>query len=136
MRAGIPGGLPDQVRQGGNAVTTEVLSDTLEGVGSFVGVEGLGGLLTFTAEVPRETADALRTRRSLPGREQYKIDAAHPFQGAPHVSFGVCRPIPLPREASLTGTKRAGHTASRSLINSLCGEYLPSLAPDRRMAPP
>ena len=49
-----------QVRQGSNAVTTEVLSDTLEGVGSFVGVEGLGGLLTFTAEVPRETADALR----------------------------------------------------------------------------
>ena len=28
-----------QVRQGSNAVTTEVLSDTLEGVGSFVGVE-------------------------------------------------------------------------------------------------
>lgn len=47
-----------QVRQGSNAVTTEVLSDTLEGVGSFVGVEGLGGLLTFTAEVPRETADS------------------------------------------------------------------------------
>ena len=67
-----------QVRQGSNAVTTEVLSDTLEGVGSFVGVEGLGGLLTFTAEVPRQTA---------PGREQYKIDAAHPFQGAPHVCF-------------------------------------------------
>ncbi len=57
----------DQVRQGSNAVTTEVLSDTLEGVGSFVGVEGLGGLLTFTAEVPRETADALRDPAQFAG---------------------------------------------------------------------
>ena len=56
-----------QVRQGSNAVTTEVLSDTLEGVGSFVGVEGLGGLLTFTAEVPRETADALRDPAQFAG---------------------------------------------------------------------
>lgn len=53
--------------QGSNAVTTEVLSDTLEGVGSFVGVEGLGGLLTFTAEVPRETADALRDPAQFAG---------------------------------------------------------------------
>ena len=45
----------------------EVLSDTLEGVGSFVGVEGLGGLLTFTAEVPRETADALRDPAQFAG---------------------------------------------------------------------
>ena len=45
-----------QVRQGSNAVTTEVLSDTLEGVGSFVGVEGLGGLLTFAFRgVPAHT---------------------------------------------------------------------------------
>ena len=29
-------------------------------VGDFVGVEGLDGLLTFTAEVSQETADALR----------------------------------------------------------------------------
>ena len=56
-----------QVRQGSNAVTTEVLSDTLEGVGSFVGVEGLGGLLTFTAEVPQETADALRDPAQFAG---------------------------------------------------------------------
>ena len=56
-----------QVRQGSNAVTTEVLSDTLEGVGSSVGVEGLGGLLTFTAEVPRETADALRDPAQFAG---------------------------------------------------------------------
>ena len=49
-----------QVRSDSNAVTTEVLSDTLEGVGDFVGVEGLDGLLTFTAEVSQETADALR----------------------------------------------------------------------------
>ena len=56
-----------QVRSDSNAVTTEVLSDTLEGVGSFVGVEGLGGLLTFTAEVPRETADALRDPAQFAG---------------------------------------------------------------------
>ena len=56
-----------QVRADSNAVTTEVLSDTLEGVGSFVGVEGLGGLLTFTAEVPRETADALRDPAQFAG---------------------------------------------------------------------
>ena len=49
-----------QVRSDSNAVTTEVLSDTLESVGDFVGVEGLDGLLTFTAEVSPETADALR----------------------------------------------------------------------------
>ena len=55
------------MRQGSNAVTTEVLSDTLEGVGSFVGVEGLGGLLTFTAEVPRGTADALRDPAQFAG---------------------------------------------------------------------
>ena len=46
---------------------TVFLSDTLEGVGSFVGVEGLGGLLTFTAEVPRETADALRDPAQFAG---------------------------------------------------------------------
>ena len=49
-----------QVRADSNAVTTEVLSDTLEGVGGWIGVEGLDGLLTFTAEVSQETADALR----------------------------------------------------------------------------
>ena len=49
-----------QVRADSNAVTTEVLSDTLENVGDAISVEGLGGLLTFTAEVSQETADALR----------------------------------------------------------------------------
>ena len=49
-----------QVRSDSNAVTTEVLSDALEGVGDWIGVEGLDGLLTFTAEVSRETAGALR----------------------------------------------------------------------------
>ena len=49
-----------QVRADSTAVTTEVLSDTLEGVGGWIGVEGLDGLLTFTAEVSQETADALR----------------------------------------------------------------------------
>ena len=49
-----------QVRSDSNAVTTEVLSDTLEGVGEAINVEGLGGLLTFSAEVSQETADALR----------------------------------------------------------------------------
>ena len=44
----------------GDAVTTEVLSDTLEGVGDWIGVEGLDGFLTFTTEVSQETADALR----------------------------------------------------------------------------
>ena len=44
----------------GDAVTTEVLSDVLEEVGEFIRVRDLGGLLTFTAEVSRETADALR----------------------------------------------------------------------------
>ena len=43
-----------------DAVTTEVLSDVLEEVGEFIRVQDLGGLLTFTAEVSRETADALR----------------------------------------------------------------------------
>ena len=43
-----------------DAVTTEVLSDVLEEVGEFIRVRDLGGLLTFTAEVSRETADALR----------------------------------------------------------------------------
>lgn len=49
-----------QVRSDSNDVTTEVLSDTLEGVGDAINVEGLGGLLTFSAEVSQETADALR----------------------------------------------------------------------------
>ena len=49
-----------QVRSDSNDVTTEVLSDTLEGVGEAINVEGLGGLLTFSAEVSQETADALR----------------------------------------------------------------------------
>ena len=49
-----------QVRSDSNAVTTEVLSDTLEGVGDAINIEGLGGLLTFSAEVSQETADALR----------------------------------------------------------------------------
>ena len=49
-----------QVRADSNAVTTEVLSDTLEGVGDWIGVEGLDGFLTFTTEVSQETADALR----------------------------------------------------------------------------
>ena len=49
-----------QVRSDSNDVSTEVLSDTLEGVGEAINVEGLGGLLTFSAEVSQETADALR----------------------------------------------------------------------------
>ena len=49
-----------QVRSDSNAVTTEVLSDTLEGVGDAISIESLGGLLTFSAEVSQETADALR----------------------------------------------------------------------------
>ena len=49
-----------QVRSDSNDVTTEVLSDTLEGVGDAINVEGLGGLLTFSTEVSQETADALR----------------------------------------------------------------------------
>ena len=49
-----------QVRSDSNAVTTEVLSDTLEGVGDAINIEGLGGLLTFSAEVSQATADALR----------------------------------------------------------------------------
>ena len=49
-----------QVRSDSNAVTTEVLSDTLEGMGDAINIEGLGGLLTFSAEVSQETADALR----------------------------------------------------------------------------
>ena len=49
-----------QVRSDSNAVTTEVLSDTLEGVGDAINIEGLGGLLTFSAEVSQETADTLR----------------------------------------------------------------------------
>lgn len=49
-----------QVRSDSNDVTTEVLSDTLEGVGEAINVEGLGGLLTFSTEVSQETADALR----------------------------------------------------------------------------
>ena len=56
-----------QVRADSNAVTTEVLSDTLEGVGGWIGVEGLDGLLTFTAEVPKETADALRDPAQFAG---------------------------------------------------------------------
>ena len=51
----------------GDAVTTEVLSDTLEGVGEFIRVRDLGGLLTFTAEVSRETADALRDPAQFAG---------------------------------------------------------------------
>ena len=56
-----------QVRADSNAVTTEVLSDTLENVGDAISVEGLGGLLTFSAEVSQETADALRDPAQLAG---------------------------------------------------------------------
>ena len=56
-----------QVRSDSNAVTTEVLSDTLEGVGEAINVEGLGGLLTFSAEVSQETADALRDPAQFAG---------------------------------------------------------------------
>ena len=62
----------------GDAVTTEVLSDVLEEVGEFIRVRDLGGLLTFTAEVSRETADACGTRRSSPAHEADKEQAAHP----------------------------------------------------------
>ena len=55
------------MRSDSNEVTTEVLSDTLEGVGDWIGVEGLDGLLTFTAEVSQETADALRNPAALAG---------------------------------------------------------------------
>ena len=51
----------------GDAVTTEVLSDVLEEVGEFIRVRDLGGLLTFTAEVSRETADALRDPAQFAG---------------------------------------------------------------------
>ena len=51
----------------GDAVTTEVLSDVLEEVGEFIRVQDLGGLLTFTAEVSRETADALRDPAQFAG---------------------------------------------------------------------
>ena len=50
-----------------DAVTTEVLSDVLEEVGEFIRVQDLGGLLTFTAEVSRETADALRDPAQFAG---------------------------------------------------------------------
>ena len=87
-----------QVRQGSNAVTTEVLSDTLEGVGSFVGVEGLGGLLTFTAEVPQETADALRDPAQFAGAWAIQNRCGASVSGcAARLLLGVCRPIPLPR---------------------------------------
>ena len=56
-----------QVRADSNAVTTEVLSDTLEGVGDAINVEGLGGLLTFSTEVSQETADALRDPAQFAG---------------------------------------------------------------------
>ena len=56
-----------QVRADSNAVTTEILSDTLEGVGDAISVEGLGGLLTFSTEVSRETADALRAPAQFAG---------------------------------------------------------------------
>ena len=56
-----------QVRSDSNDVTTEVLSDTLEGVGDAINVEGLGGLLTFSAEVSQETADALRDPAQFAG---------------------------------------------------------------------
>ena len=56
-----------QVREDSNTVTTEVLSDTLEGIGEAVGVEGLDGWLTFSAEVSQETADALRNPAALAG---------------------------------------------------------------------
>lgn len=56
-----------QVREDSNTVTTEVLSDTLEGIGETIGVEGMDGWLTFSAEVPQETADALRNPAALAG---------------------------------------------------------------------
>ena len=57
-----------QVRSDSNAVTTEVLSDTLEGVGEFIQIDGLDGLLTFTAEVSQETAEALRDPARFTGQ--------------------------------------------------------------------
>lgn len=57
-----------QVRSDSNAVTTEVLSDTLEGVGEFIQIDGLDGLLTFTAEVSQETAEALRDPARFAGQ--------------------------------------------------------------------
>ena len=42
---------------------------------------------TQVRKCPGKRRTPCGTRRSLPGREQYKIDAAHPFQGAPHVCF-------------------------------------------------
>ena len=56
-----------QVREDSNTVTTEVLSDTLEGIGETIGVEGMDGWLTFSAEVSQETADALRSPAALAG---------------------------------------------------------------------
>ena len=56
-----------QVREDSNTVTTEVLADTLEDIGEAVGVEGLDGWLTFSAEVSQETADALRNPAALAG---------------------------------------------------------------------
>ena len=50
-----------------DAITTEVLSDALEEVGELIRVRDLGSLLTFTAEVSRETADALRDPARLAG---------------------------------------------------------------------
>ena len=44
----------------GSAVTTEVLSVTLENVGEMIQVKSLDDLLTFSAQVSPETADALR----------------------------------------------------------------------------
>ena len=56
-----------QVREDSNTVTTEVLADTLKDIGEAVGVEGLDGWLTFSAEVSQETADALRNPAALAG---------------------------------------------------------------------
>ena len=53
-------GVRTQVRPDSNEGTTGGLADTLGGVGDWIGVEGLDGLLTFTAEVSQATADALR----------------------------------------------------------------------------
>ena len=55
------------VRADSDAVTMEVMGDTLEGIGEAVSLEGLGDLLTFSAEVSQVTADALRDPAALAG---------------------------------------------------------------------
>ena len=55
------------VRADSDAVTMEVMGDTLEGIGEAVSLEGLGDLLTFSPEVSQVTAEALRGPAALAG---------------------------------------------------------------------